>query len=159
MIVRQARLTDAGRLARLHARAFGKPWSKADFESWLRREGAFSGICEENGRLVGLGVVLVAGTDAELLTLASRPGRRRRGAARRLLAFLDREAARRSLERWVLEVACNNLPALGLYRSLNFVEIGVRRGYYASGADQFDGFVLARPVGFAASPAGGHGSD
>ena len=57
MIARRARLTDAERLARLHARAFDRPWSKADFESWMRREGAFSGVCEEKGRLVGLGVV------------------------------------------------------------------------------------------------------
>lgn len=134
-------------MARLHARAFEKSWSKADFESWVRRDKAICALAESGGRTVALGVVLEAGADAELLTLASHPGRRRRGAARAVLSFLDKEAGSRGLERWVLEVACNNVPALKLYRGLNFVEIGVRKGYYASGADHFDGFVLARPVG------------
>lgn len=146
-------------MARLHARAFDKAWSRADFDSWIRRDMALCALAEHGGRIAALGVFMEAGADAELITLASHPGRRRRGAARAVLSFLEAEAANRGLERWVLEVACNNVPALELYRSLNFVEIGVRKGYYASGTDHFDGFVLTRPVGLESVAAGGHGSD
>lgn len=159
MKVRRALLTDAPRMAKLHGRAFDRSWSAADFEVWLRRDTSFCAVAEHDGRIAALGVALGAGADVELLTIASHPGRRRRGLARQILASLDEEAAARGLERWVLEVACNNLPALSLYERLNFMEIGVRKGYYAAGPDQFDGFVLARPVGLASLSAGGHGSD
>lgn len=159
MTTRRAKLEDASRLSGLHRRAFEKSWSQTDFENWLRRDMAFCSLAEHAGRVVALGVALEAGDDAELLTLASHPGRRRKGMAREVLAHLDAEASKRGLKRWILEVACNNVPALALYRSLNFVEIGVRKGYYAAGADQFDGFVLARPVGLASGWTGGHGSE
>ncbi len=89
--------------------------------------------------------------------IASRPSIQRKGVARAVLAALDREAARRGLGRWVLEVARDNLAALGLYRSEGFVEIAVRPGYYRStgsaSAGPIDALVLARPVGV----YGGHG--
>ncbi len=146
-------------MARLHARAFGKPWSRLDFETWLRRENAFGAVVERSGRLAALGFAMAAGEDAELLTIASSPSVRRKGAARAVLCELDQKAQEMGLKRWVLEVACNNKPARTLYQRLNFVEIGVRKGYYSAGPDQFDGFVLARPVGLEPTSLGGHGSD
>lgn len=151
MIVEAAHLSDAPELARLHARGFNRAWDRADFEQWLRRDTAFGVIARRRARSLGMAMALTAGEDAELLTIATHPARRRRGIAVQLLQALDAEAASRGLKRWVLEVACNNLPARRLYERFNFVEIGVRKGYYSSGQDQFDGFVLARPVGFASA--------
>lgn len=151
MIVRAAQLRDAPALARLHAHGFDRAWARADFEQWLRRETSFGAIARRGVGSIGMAMALTAGEDAELLTIATHPATRRRGVAGQLLQALDAEAVRRGLRRWVLEVACNNLPARRLYERFNFVEIGVRKGYYSSGQDHFDGFVLARPVGFASA--------
>lgn len=159
MIARRAELRDASGMARLHGRAFEKSWSKSDFETWMRRDHAFGVVVERGSRLVAIGFAMAAGDDAELLTIASSPAARRRGGASAALFQLDVEAQKRGLNRWVLEVACNNAPARALYDRLKFVEIGVRKGYYSAGPDHFDGFVLARPVGMAPVAAGGHGSD
>lgn len=157
MIVRPAQIDDATDLARLHAIAFDNPWSREDFEVWLAKRQAFGVIAHSDARAVALAMVLAAGSDAELLTIASHPKARRRGVAQSLLHALDAEAAKRGLERWVLEVASTNLAARSLYERLKFMEIGVRKGYYSAGPDRIDGIVLARPVGLGALPAGGQG--
>lgn len=147
MIPRRADCSDAGALSDLHRRTFARPWSAADFEVWLRREEVFCAVLESGDRLTALGLVLAAGADAELLTIATAPEERGRGRARKVLEWLDQEAQRRGLERWVLEVSSDNQPARRLYERLEFIEIGLRKGYYSVGTDRFDGIVLARPVG------------
>lgn len=101
---------------------------------------------------IAFGLALEAGDDAELLTIASAPAERRAGLGSRIFRALDDEANKRSLKRWVLEVAHNNLPALALYKSAGFVEIGVRKGYYRVGEGRADALMMARPVG----DSGGH---
>ncbi len=101
---------------------------------------------------IAFGLALEAGDDAELLTIASAPAERRAGLGLRIFRALDAEANKRSLKRWVLEVAHNNLPALALYKSVGFVEIGVRKGYYRTAEGRADALMMARPVG----DSGGH---
>lgn len=156
MIVRRAQISDADDLAKLHATAFDYPWSSDDFGVWLAKPQAFGMIVQTDECAAGLAMALAAGSDAELLTIASDPQLRRQGVAQSLLRAIDVEAAQRGLERWVLEVASTNLAARSLYERFKFVEIGVRKGYYSAGSDRIDGIVLARPVGLGALPAGGH---
>jgi tRNA threonylcarbamoyladenosine biosynthesis protein TsaB len=77
---------------------------------------------------------------------------RRAGWGRQIFHALDAEALNRGLERWVLEVARNNLPAIGLYKSAGFVEIGVRKAYYRTRDGRVDALVMSRKVG----PVSGH---
>jgi len=100
---------------------------------------------------VAFGLALAAGADAELLTIAIDPAHRHAGWGRRILRALDAEALNRGLERWILEVARNNLPAIGLYKSSGFVEIGIRKAYYRVRGDRVDALVMSRRVG----PEGG----
>ncbi len=103
---------------------------------------------------VAFGLALMAGADAELLTIATDPAARRGGLGRQIFRALDAEALERGLERWVLEAARNNLPALSLYKSEGFVEIGVRKGYYKTRQGVVDALVMSRPVGSAHSGQG-----
>ena len=73
--------------------------------------------------------------EVELVAIATRPDRRRQGAARAvLLATLDavREAG---AVRVLLEVAASNGPALRLYEGLGFRVFNRRPGYYAATGD------------------------
>jgi ribosomal protein S18 acetylase RimI-like enzyme len=145
--VRPAGPDDTDALARLHATCFQPGWSQADLRGWLVRSEAFAVLAADGGDPVAFGLALAAGADAELLTLATRPDFRRRGLARLVLDELDREAARRGHQRWVLEVAADNLAAWRLYEGLGFGHIGLRRAYYARPDGRCDAVVLARPVG------------
>ena len=146
MSLRPANPADAASLSRLHAASFDDGWTTDDFVTWLSRAEAFAMITgESEGSAFGL--ALMAGADAELLTIATDPLERQRGWGRRIFHALDAEALNRGLERWVLEVARNNLPALGLYKSVGFVEIGLRKAYYRTRDGRVDALVMSRKVG------------
>ena len=72
-----------------------------------------------------------AADEAEILTLAVTPSRRRQGLASQLIASAAEWLAARGVKQWHVEVAADNQPARALYRRLAFVEIGERKGYYA----------------------------
>ncbi len=153
MSVRTAVAGDAAALALLHGASFREGWTRDDFTTWLGRAQAICVVAEQGGEVVAFGLALVSGNDAELLTIASAPALRGRGLGRAIMHGLQEAAAGRGLDRWILEVARNNLPALGLYKSEGFVEIGVRKAYYPGETGRIDALVMSRPV----SPAGGQG--
>lgn len=147
--IRLATPADAAALSVIHAASFDDGWSPQDFETWLGRAEAVAVLATRKREAVAFGLALAAGDDAELLTIAVLPAQRRAGLAKEIFRALDAEAGARSLQRWVLEVARNNLPALMLYKSEGFVEIGVRTAYYRQKEGRADALVLSRAVGLA----------
>jgi [ribosomal protein S18]-alanine N-acetyltransferase len=157
MTIRLASMDDAAQLSALHSASFQDGWSDADFRIWLSRPEAFATLAaradaSREWEAVAFGLALAAGDDAELLAIATVAGSRRQGAGREILLALDREAQKRGLTRWVLEVARSNRAAVALYKSSGFVEIAVRKAYYPQGEGREDALVLSRPVGL----VGGH---
>jgi ribosomal-protein-alanine N-acetyltransferase len=140
---------DAADLSRLHHASFDDGWSRDDFVTWLARRESIAVVGTREQEAVAFGLALEAGADAELLSIATGPDQRRAGWGRRIFQALDAEALNRGLERWVLEVARNNLPAIGLYKSSGFVEIGVRKAYYRTRDGRVDALVMSRKVGSA----------
>lgn len=152
MIVRPATPEDADALSRLHIRSFADGWTPADITTWIARPEGIAMVAEdavsEDGReQVAFALALEAGAEAELLTIATDPARRGQGLGHMIFRALAAEAARRGLQRWILEVARNNLPAIALYKSEGFVEIAVRKAYYKTPAGLVDALVMSRPVG------------
>lgn len=145
--LRPATPADAPALAVIHATGFEDGWTADDLAEWLARDGAIAFVSDRNCEAVAFGLALTAGDDAEVLTIAALPDHRRAGHGGRILAAIAAEARQRGLKRMVLEVAGDNLPALGLYRSHGFVEIGLRKNYYRQAAGRVDAIVLARPLG------------
>ncbi|MCE3288108.1 MAG: rimI [Caulobacter sp.] len=123
-------MADPQVLAALHAQAFDSPWSVAEFSSLLDTPGTFA-VAEDQGFIL---VRAIAG-EAEIITLAVAPAARRRGLARRLIQQAVVQALALEAEALFLEVAEDNVPALGLYRGLGFEVVGRRRGYYARGGE------------------------
>ncbi len=87
-------------------------------------------VLEEGGTISGhIGIKIVA-DELHVMTLAVHPERRRRGFARVLIRAALNRAVSDGARCAYLEVRPNNLAARALYRSLGFVETGVRPGYY-----------------------------
>jgi len=120
-------------LAYLHARAFppGEQWGGDAMALQLGLPGAFGWISDEGGMVLAR----VAADEAEILTLAVDPGRRRLGLGRRLLEQAMRTARERGAACMLLEVGEANAAARALYAGLGFVEVGRRRRYYRDGSD------------------------
>lgn len=130
-LLRAAGPEDVGALAALHADAFDRPWSQADIAAVMAGPGALALIVESRGFIL---CRAIAG-DAEILTLAVTPAARRLGVGRALVEAAAGLAATRAAESLFLEVADDNVAALALYASAGFARVGLRKGYYASGAD------------------------
>lgn len=131
MTLRPARGVDAGALAAVHAASFEAPWTAADITALLGAPGAF-GVVAEDDALFGFILVRAMAGEAEVLTLAVDPGRRRQGAAAALLRAALDIARQAGAETMFLEVAEDNVAALGLYAAAGFELAGVRRAYYMS---------------------------
>jgi ribosomal-protein-alanine N-acetyltransferase len=85
--------------------------------------------------------------EAELLTIAVRPGLRRRGLGARLLGAALDLTARRGAVSMFLEVAATNQPALALYQRAGFRLVGRRTGYYVGATACDDALILRRDQG------------
>lgn len=120
---------EAAELGRLHALAFDRVWSPADFVGFLE-DGAVAYLARVNGTAVAMGLFRAVGDEAEVLTLATDPAHRGRGLAGALLArAMDRLAAE-GVTTLMLEVAADNPAARAVYDRAGFREIGRRRAYY-----------------------------
>jgi len=129
----------AERLAGLHAAAFPAPWDATALAGLLTQAGVFAVEQPE-----GFILLRTVADEAEILTLAVRPGARRRGLGARLVRDGVAGAAARGATRLFLEVADDNAAALTLYARAGFSEAGRRPGYYArpDGVRQ-DALILA----------------
>ena len=124
-------MTEAARLAAIHAEAFDRPgetsWSAAAFADLLIQAGVFAVEAAD-----GFILMRAVADEAEILTLAVRPAARRGGLGGRLVGEGVLAAAARGATRVFLEVAEDNLAARALYERTGFVEAGRRPGYYAA---------------------------
>lgn len=129
----QASPAHAPALALIHAEAFppGARWGQDAMALQLSLPGAF-GFIDGRGAMV---LARVVADEAEILTLAVAPPARRTGLARALMAAAMHTAAARGATAMFLEVAAGNAPALALYSSLGFDQVGRRTGYYGPRRD------------------------
>ncbi len=130
-------------MAALHRACFTTPppWSAAAFATLVADPLV---ICLTEAQALLL-VRLVAG-EAEILTLAVHPDRRRQGVAQRLTALVHAQLAG-SAAAVFLEVAADNAAARALYDSAGYRLVGTRRGYYRYAiAAPVDALVLRRDL-------------
>lgn len=131
---------DALELADLEAQVFADAWDAEHFRALLGQDrfvvvGAFgpAGLCAY------LTAYSVAG-ELEIVNVAVAAALRGQGIGRSLLLFFLEQGRLRGAARAVLEVRSGNAAARALYGSCGFVQVGVRRAYYADSGE--DALVL-----------------
>jgi ribosomal-protein-alanine N-acetyltransferase len=88
-----------------------------------------------NGQLQAMACGWLVVDELHITLVAVAPGQRRQGLGRLLVRALLVSGHGRGAVRATLEVGSGNGPAVALYRSLGFVDAGIRRGYYRTGED------------------------
>ncbi len=126
-------------MARIHAAAFPnrRVWRMEDFQDFLN-DPYVTLAATDHGFALGKTVA----QEVEILTVAVDPAHQGQGHGRQVVQDLlkfTKTAANAAF----LEVSAENGPAMALYLQLGFVEVGRRKGYYAttSGARE-DALVL-----------------
>lgn len=120
-------------------------WSRAIFHDCLRG-GYACRVVESSDGLVGYAVLSYGAGEAHVLNIAVDASRQGRGIGRALLEHLLELAKRYHAEAVFLEVRPSNHPALHLYDSLGFNQVGHRRNYYPAKQGREDALIFARQL-------------
>ena len=146
VFVEEVRAAAAENLAEIHGEVFARAWSADDLAGMIARKNVIALALNRDSlfglrRMAGFVLLRTAADEAEILTLAVRPGHRGRGYGRKLMEEALRRLYRERIATCFLEVDRGNEAALALYRRLGFEEVGQRKGYYQAPAGT-DGTAL-----------------
>ena len=114
-------------VAELERLNFSAPWDEAAVRSELTNKLSLWLVALAGEAVVGyVGSQTVLG-EADMMNIAVSHTHRRRGIARMLVQEL---LARLAAGMLPLEVRASNAPAIALYESLGFQQVGLRKNYY-----------------------------
>lgn len=140
LAVRRCVPADIERMASIERVSFSDPWSFETLSAAYALRHMRVLVAEESGRgggqggaapvLVGYALALVMADEGEIADVAVAPEARRRGVARALLDQMIVDMIAEGVRALYLEVRESNAAARGLYRSLDFEQVGRRREYY-----------------------------
>lgn len=140
LIERPMHADDVAGVGAVERASYQFPWSEPIFHDCVR-VGYLCRVLASGDSIVGYGIASMGAGEAHILNLCVAERLRGRGVARRLLLSLLKRAELAGQQWAFLEVRPSNVRALGLYRSLGFVEVGIRRGYYQAVDGREDAIV------------------
>ena len=113
------------------------PWSasqyKEEFSSPTRH---FVVALDQAENIVGYAGVFAPGeAEADVLTVGVVPSHREKGIAKALMALITDWANAQGSTAMMLEVKTDNTDAIGLYESLGYSKLNVRKDYFGAGLD------------------------
>ena len=119
-------------IARLEQICFSRPWSRRMLAEELENQcAAFLVALEpETEKVVGYAGLLVMADEGYITNVAVFPEYRRRGVAEQIIQVFCDFAQGNHLAFLTLEVRPSNAPAISLYNSFGFEEVGRRKNYY-----------------------------
>lgn len=140
--VRVLTVVDLPRILPLETAAYDFPWSEAIFRDCFAAN--YTGLAiEYDGALLGYGVLSVAADEAHILNVVISSAQRGLGLGKKLVRRLIDQARWHRVEQVFLEVRASNAVARRLYKSLGFLEIGERKGYYPGCQTREDAVVMS----------------
>ena len=114
-------------VAELERQNFSAPWDEASVRSELTNKLALWLVALDGEEVVGYVGSQTVLQEADMMNVAVRDSHRRRGIARALVEELIRQLDAYQL---TLEVRQSNAPAISLYESMGFTQVGLRKNYY-----------------------------
>lgn len=117
-------------VAALEKLCFSDPWSENSIASELANPLSLWLIAEEDGTVCGYAGSQTVLDETDMMNIAVHPDCRRRGFAAALIGELVTQLKGRGSRILRLEVRQSNAPAIALYESMGFKELGLRKNYY-----------------------------
>ena len=130
-VIRRMTLNDLDAVAAIEEATFPTPWSRDSFRQELERNVAARYlVAEMDGQVVGYAGAWIILDESHITNIAIEESRRGLGYGRALTTALMQYLSNLGAAYATLEVRRSNLRAQNLYKSLGFVELGVRKRYY-----------------------------
>jgi ribosomal-protein-alanine N-acetyltransferase len=113
------------------------PWSASQYkEEFSAPTRHFVVALDETESIIGYaGVFAPGGAEADVLTVGVVPSQRGKGIARKLMAQITDWAGQQGSTAMMLEVKVDNIEAIGLYESLGYSKLNIRKDYFGAGLD------------------------
>jgi ribosomal-protein-alanine N-acetyltransferase len=133
--IRKMEVEDVEKILPMASSSFINPWSREMFLGELTHSFSYCFLlCEENafgkGAPAGFICFRIIAKESELLNICLHPKHRQKGLGKELMKFYTDFCKQRGVERFYLEVDPLNLPAVHLYQSFEFQQVGVRKYFY-----------------------------
>ena len=126
------RMTDAhvSQVAEIEKLCFSDPWSENSIASELDNRLSLWLVAVDGDTVAGyIGSQSVL-DEADMMNVAVHPDYRRQGIGRDLVLALADALKEKGIRGLMLEVRQSNAPAIALYESLGFCQVGLRPNYY-----------------------------
>lgn len=117
-------------VAALERVCFTDPWSEASVAGELDNELSLWLVAVEGETVLGYVGSQTVLDSTDILNVAVSPDHRGCGIGRALLTELEQRLRQQGVTEVLLEVRPSNAPAIALYTSLGFVQVGRRPNYY-----------------------------
>jgi ribosomal-protein-alanine N-acetyltransferase len=113
------------------------PWSASQYrEEFSSPTRYFVVAVDEAESIIGYAGVFAPGqVEADILTVGVVPSHRGKGIAKALMALLTDWAKAQGSTAMMLEVKLDNSEAIGLYQSLGYSKLNIRKDYFGAGLD------------------------
>ena len=113
------------------------PWSTSQYKEEFSAPTRYFVVAEDEAKnIIGYaGVFAPGGAEADVLTVGVVPEQRGKGVARHLMALVTEWAGQQGSTAMMLEVKVDNLEAIGLYESLGYSKLNIRKDYFGAGLD------------------------
>lgn len=132
--IRLARLTEARPLALMSRdlieEGLGWSWRAPRIAAMIKNRDAVVIVAKSRFQIVGFAVMEFHELHAHLNLLAVRPGKRRGGAGRAMLNWLEESALVAGIVRVYLEVRARNMGARAFYEDAGYEMLSYVSGYY-----------------------------
>lgn len=125
--VRLMTADDAEWAAELEQKYFSAPWDAHDFVHDVENDYNIALVGEVDGERAGYVCLWQVVNEADIANIAVDEKFRRNGLARQLLMTVMEQAKAKTVDTFFLEVRESNVPAIALYESLGFVQIGTKK--------------------------------
>ena len=113
------------------------PWSASQYkEEFSTPTRHFVVAIDEQQSIVGYAGVFAPGAaEADILTVGVVPEHRGKGIAKALMGLITDWAKVQGSTAMMLEVKVNNAEAIGLYESLGYSKLNIRKDYFGTSLD------------------------
>ena len=135
-------VADLDAVLHIENRAYSFPWTRGIFSDCLTA-GHECRIACLNGVVIGHAVLSAAAGESHLLNVCIKRELQGSGLGRAFLHHLIDRAQILGAQVLFLEVRPSNRSAVGLYDTLGFLRVGVRKDYYPGDQGREDAWVLA----------------
>ncbi len=142
---RKMTLADVDEVIVIERASYAFPWSDGIFRDCVK-VGYFCRVVEFQGVISGYGIMSLAAGEAHVLNVCVREDLREHHVGRSLMTYLLDQAREAGMDYGFLEVRPSNAPAVHLYESMGFQQIGRRKGYYQAAGGREDALVYRLPL-------------